>query len=129
MSRELLVPGTRSRRLRPRRFELLFHAIKTARLVAYLLRHERVGLGRKLLFIGSCGVLMVFLLFPDILGEAISSTLLPVLGTVLGVPLDAGFDWLTLVLILGALLRLFPAEVLEEGYRQVFRRERGREPG
>jgi hypothetical protein len=120
MSRELLVPGTRPRRLWPRRLDLLFHFIKTVRLIAYLLRHERVGMGRKVLFVGGCGLLLFLLFFPDTFGELVSSMLLPVVGTILGVPLDAGFDWLTLVLVLVSLLRVFPAEVVEEGYRRIF---------
>ncbi|MBX5450363.1 hypothetical protein [Thermogemmatispora sp.] len=124
MSRELLVPGSRSRRLWPRRLDLLFHLGKTVRLIAYLLRHKQVGLWRKLFFVGSCGALIILLLFPDALGEVISSAVLPVVGTILGVPLDAGFDWLTLALVLATLLRIFPTEVVEEGYRQVFRKGR-----
>ncbi|MBX5455634.1 MAG: hypothetical protein IRZ31_01935 [Thermogemmatispora sp.] len=120
MSRELLVPGTRPRRLWPRRLDLLFHVIKTVRLIVYLLRHKRVGIGRKVLFVGGCGVFLLLLLFPDAFGELVSSTLLPVVGTILGVPLDAGFDWLTLVLVLVSLLRVFPAEIVEEGYRRIF---------
>lgn len=127
MSRELLVPGTRPRRLWPRRLDLLFHVFKTVRLIAYLLRHKQVGIGRKVLFVSGCGALLVLLLFPDAFGELVSSTLLPVVGTVLGVPLDAGFDWLTLVLVLVSLLRVFPAEVVEEGYRRIFRPPK--EPG
>ncbi|WP_052891134.1 hypothetical protein [Thermogemmatispora carboxidivorans] len=120
MSRELLVPGTRPRRLWPRRLELLFHVFKTVRLIAYLLRHKQIGIGRKILFAGGCATLLLLLLFPDAFGELVSSTLLPVVGTVLGVPLDAGFDWLTLVLVLVSLLRVFPAEIVEEGYRRIF---------
>ncbi|RAQ96771.1 hypothetical protein [Thermogemmatispora tikiterensis] len=128
MSRELLMPGTRPRRLWPRRLDLLFHLIKTVRLIAYLLRHEHVGIGRKVLFVSGCGLLLFLLLFPDTFGELVSSTLLPVVGTILGVPLDAGFDWLTLVLVLVSLLRVFPAEVVEEGYRRIFIRPKKAQP-
>jgi hypothetical protein len=39
---------------------------------------------------------------------------------VLGVPLDAGFDWIAFSLVVVNLLRFFPAEILSEHYQQIF---------
>jgi len=38
----------------------------------------------------------------------------------LGVPLDAGFDWVAFALVVVTLLRFFPAEILAEHYRRIF---------
>ena len=60
---------------------------------------RRVALWRKLLFVGSIGVLLALLFFPDFFSETILSILLPVIGTVAGVPIDAGFDWAAFALV------------------------------
>jgi hypothetical protein len=39
---------------------------------------------------------------------------------VLGVPLDAGFDWVAFALAVVSLLRFFPAELVAEHYQQIF---------
>jgi hypothetical protein len=41
---------------------------------------------------------------------------------VLGIPLDASFDWVAFALAIVTLLRFFPAELVAEHYRQVFQR-------
>jgi len=105
---------------RPKRLDVFFHAIKTFKLVGTLLTDRRVPLLRKVLFLCSIGVLLVILIFPDALGEIVLSTVLPLVGTVLGVPLDAGFDWLAFALLVVNLLRFFPAEVVAEHYRTIF---------
>ena len=38
----------------------------------------------------------------------------------LGVPLDAGFDWLAFALAVVTLFRFFPAELVAEHYRRIF---------
>ena len=106
----------------PKRLDIFFHFIKTARLLKDLLLDRRVPIYRKLLFLGSIGALVVVLFFPDLLGEALLSTVMPLVGTVLGVPLDAGFDWITFALLIVSLLRYFPAEVVSEHYQDIFHR-------
>jgi hypothetical protein len=106
----------------PKRLDIFLHFIKTTRLLKDLLLDRRVPVLRKLLFLGSIGALVVVLFFPDLLGEAILSTILPIAGTVLGVPLDAGFDWITFALIVVSLLRYFPADVVSEHYQNIFHR-------
>ncbi|MBA2682574.1 MAG: hypothetical protein H0U76_29790 [Ktedonobacteraceae bacterium] len=106
----------------PKRFDVFFHAIKTFKLIGSLMVDGRVPVVRKLLFVGSIAALAVFLFFPDLISEAFLSTVLPVVGTVLGVPLDAGFDWAAFALVVVSLLRYFPADIVSEHYRSIFDR-------
>ncbi len=106
----------------PKRLDIFFHFIKTARLLKDLLLDRRIPVYRKLLFLGSIGALIVVLFFPDLLGEAVLSTVMPLVGTVLGVPVDAGFDWITFALLIVSLLRYFPADVVSEHYQDIFHR-------
>ncbi|HVB73184.1 MAG TPA: hypothetical protein VNE38_06465 [Ktedonobacteraceae bacterium] len=112
----------KGRRARPKRLDIFFHLTKTFKLIGALMVDRRIPLWRKALFFGSIGGLLVILLFPDILGEFVMSTVLPLAGTVIGVPVDAGFDWLAFALALVSLLRFFPAELVAEHYRQVFQK-------
>ena len=110
------------KRSRPKRRDIFFHLGKTFRLIGELLTDPRISLWRKALFFASIGGLLVILFFPDVLGEFVMSTVLPLAGTVLGIPLDAGFDWIAFALAIVTLLRFFPAELVTEHYRQVFRK-------
>ena len=105
---------------RPGRFELFFHIFKTGRLIKALLFDRRVSLWRKAFFFIAIGALLFLLLFPDLLNETIMSTVLPLAGSVLGVPLDAGFDWLAFAIAVVTLFRFFPAELVAEHYRRIF---------
>lgn len=113
-------PVFNGKRARPRRFDTFWHAAKTGRLIKALLTDRRVPFWRKALFFGSIGALLIVLLFPDALGEVVLSTVFPLVGTVLGVPLDAGFDWVAFALAVVSLLRFFPDELVAEHYRQIF---------
>jgi len=113
-------PVFNGKRARPRRFDIFWHAAKTGRLIKALTTDRRVALWRKALFFGSIGALLIVLLFPDALNEVVLSTVFPLVGTVLGVPLDAGFDWVAFALAVVSLLRFFPAELVAEHYRQIF---------
>ena len=107
-------------RIRPKRIEIFMHVIKTGKFIGALLTDRRISFWRKALFFGSVAALLFVLLFPDALNEAVLSTILPLAGTVLGVPLDAGFDWAAFALVVVTLLRFFPPEILAEHYRQIF---------
>jgi len=111
----------RQRRTRPKRMEIFLHIAKTGKLIKALMLDRRVSIWRKAFFFGSIGGLLFILLFPDALNEAVMSTVLPLAGTVLGIPLDAGFDWLAFALAVVTLLRFFPAELVAEHYRRIFR--------
>jgi hypothetical protein len=106
----------------PKRRDIFLHGIKTSKLVGQLLIDPRVPITRKVLFIGSVGALVLVLFFPDLIGETILSTIFPLVGTVLGVPIDAGFDWVAFALVVVSLLRFFPPELVSEHYNNVFKR-------
>ena len=110
------------KRSRPRRLDIFFHIGKTFRLIGELLTDRRIPLWRKALFFASIGGLLVILLFPDVLGDFVMGTVIPLAGTVIGIPIDAGFDWVAFALALVTLLRFFPADLVTEHYRQVFRK-------
>ena len=122
----MIQPKTRSQayylgeKLQPRRRDIFLHAGKTFRLIGGLMTDRRVPLWRKLLFVGSIGGLLLVLLFPDLFSEAVLSTVLPIIGTIVGVPIDAGFDWMAFALVAVNLFRFFPAELVAEHYRNIF---------
>ncbi len=107
-------------KLRPRRRDIFFHAGKTFKLIGGLMTDRRVSLWRKLLFVGSVGGLLLLLFFPDLFSEAVLSTVLPIVGTIAGVPIDAGFDWMVFALVAVNLLKFFPAELVAEYYKNIF---------
>ena len=111
----------RQQRTRPRRMEIFWHIAKTGRLIKALILDRRIALWRKAFFFGAIGGLLFILLFPDLLNETVMSTVLPLAGTVLGVPLDAGFDWLAFAIAVVTLFRFFPPELVAEHYRRIFR--------
>ena len=106
---------------RPGRFEIFFHLFKTGRLIKALVFDGRVSLWRKAFFFSAIGALLFLLLFPDLLNETVMSTVLPLAGSVLGVPLDAGFDWLAFAIAVVTLFRFFPPELVAEHYRRIFK--------
>jgi len=97
------------------------HIVKTGKLIKALVFDRRVPLWRKAFFFSAIGGLLFLLLFPDLLNETVMSIVLPLAGTVLGVPLDAGFDWLAFAIAVVTLFRFFPPELVAEHYRQIFR--------
>ena len=108
------------RRSRPRRFDIFLHAGKTLRLIGRLMVDRRVPIVNKFFFLATIVFLLILLFFPDLLSEAVLSAVLPVVGTVIGVPIDAGFDWMAFALLLVTLLRIFPADLVAEHYRDIF---------
>ena len=83
---------------------------------------RRVPVVRKVLFVGSIAALAVFLFFPDFFSETFLSVVLPIVGTVLGIPIDAGFDWIAFAMVSVSLLRYFPSEIVSEHYSNIFNR-------
>ena len=104
----------------PKRRDIFFHFIKTGRLIGALFTDRRVSLIRKVSFFVIILAFLAILLFPDALDEIGLSVVLPVVGTVLGIPLDAGFDWIAFALVSVSLLRIFPAEIVSEHYQRLF---------
>lgn len=106
--------------LQPKKTEIFLHGFKTVKLMGALLKDRRVPVVHKGVFVGSVVGLLVLLFFPDIMGEAILSAVLPVIGTVLGVPLDAGVDWIAFALLVMNMLKFFPQEHVAEHYNRIF---------
>lgn len=104
----------------PKRLDILFHGFKTVRLIKALMVDRRVSAFKKVLFAGTIAAIIAILLFPDAINETILSTVLPLVGTVIGVPLDAGFDWIAFTLVAVNLLRYFPSEIVSEHYSRIF---------
>ena len=104
----------------PKRFDIFLHFPKTLRLIGSLIADKRIPLMQKGVFFGSILLLLVVLFFPDALGEGILSTVLPVLGTLLGVPIDASIDWMAFAMLLVNFMRVFPADIVSEHYQQIF---------
>ena len=107
----------------PRRRDIFLHFGKTGRLIGALFADPRVPVMRKILFLVTVVVLLAVLFFPDALGELGLSAVLPFVGTVLGVPIDAGFDWSAFALLGVNLLHAFPAYLVSEHYNDIFRGE------
>ena|SRR5947209_6849312 len=108
-------------RAQPRRRDIFLHAGKTFKLIGALMSDRRIALWRKLLFVGTIGGLLAVLFFPDFFNETFLSVVMPVVGTIAGVPIDAGFDWMAFALVAVNLLKYFPAELVAEHYRDIFR--------
>ena len=106
--------------VRPKRRDIFFHFIKTGKLIGALSADRRVSLVRKVFFYGIILVLLAILIFPDALDEIGLSVILPFIGSVLGIPIDAGFDWIAFALLSVSLLRVFPAEIVSEHYERLF---------
>ncbi len=105
----------------PKRRDVFFHIGKTLQLIGALVTDRRIPVWRKALFAGSIAGILAILLFPDAFNEVVLSTIMPLVGTVLGVPLDAGFDWVAFTFVIVSLLRFFPAELVSEHYLRIFR--------
>lgn len=104
----------------PRRFDIFLHFAKTFKLIGGLLTDSRIPVLRKVFFLGTIVFLLVLLLFPDVFNEFFLGTVLPFVGAVAGIPIDAGFDWVAFSFIVVSLLRIFPAEIMAEHYQRVF---------
>ena len=108
-------------KVQPKRFTLFLHLRKTFKLLGSLIADRRIPLWRKLVFGLTIAFLLILLLFPDVLNETLLSFALPIVGTVAGIPIDAGFDWAAFALVIVNLLKLFPADLVAEHYQNTFR--------
>jgi hypothetical protein len=104
----------------PKRLTLFLHLRKTFKLIGALITDRRIPMWRKLFFGLTIAFLLVLLLFPDFLNETLLSFALPVVGTITGIPIDAGFDWTAFALIIVHLFHLFPSELVAEHYQNIF---------
>jgi hypothetical protein len=103
--------------------DVLFHLWKTLKLIGSLLRDERVTVIRKVAYLGILGGLLVAVLFPELLGDVLTtvSPAFPLLG--LEIPVEGTVDWLVFGLATFSLLRIFPNDIVGEHYDRLFRRK------
>lgn len=103
---------------------LILHLRKTVALTGAVLHDTRVHWLSKSLYVGSIGMLLAALLFPEMVGDLLAFFGLPGLGGIadaLGIPAEAGFDWIAFAVAAYNLLRLFPTEIVGEHYDRLFR--------
>jgi len=108
----------------PRSLALIGNVPASVRLQWALLCDRRISALRRLLYVVSLAIVTMFLFVPDTVGDAVSGLVLPIVGFLMGIPIDAAFDWIVLMLVAVNLLRLFPAPIVSEHYQRIFGRER-----
>lgn len=101
------------------RLRMFFHFRKTIHLVQAVLSDGRVPLPRKALFLCAVATLLVALLVPDA-GSALASLIVPVIGPLVDLPIDAGLDWSVAIALAPWLLRFLPAEIVSEHQAAIF---------
>lgn len=105
----------------PRRSDLVFHVVKTSKLVGAVMTDGRVPVIRKLAYLGVVGLMLAVLLFPEVFGDLVALiAFLP--ADILGIPAEGAFDWVAFAVASFSLLKLFPAEIVGEHYDRLFRR-------
>ncbi len=102
---------------------LLFHLRKTLSLVGSVLGDRRIHWLPKATFLGCLSALLIALLGGDAVSELVSNVL-PVVGPVLGIPVDGSIDWVVFSVAAFNLLKLFPVDVVGEHYDRLFRSSR-----
>jgi hypothetical protein len=113
-----MMASTTQRRLN--QFALLFHIRKTFSLIGAVLSDNRVHWLPKATFLGCLGALVMALLGGDAVSELVSNVM-PVVGPVLGLPVDASVDWVAFAVAAFNLLKLFPSDIVGEHYDRLFR--------
>ncbi len=104
----------------PKRTDLIFHLVKTSKLVAAVLADRRVHIIRKIAYLGSVGALLAILLFPEALADV--ATAITIVFPFLEIPAEATFDWVAFAVATFSLLKFFPKEIVGEHYDRLFRR-------
>jgi hypothetical protein len=99
---------------------MLLHLGKTFALTGAVLSDRRVHWLPKMAFIGMIGALMAGLIFPEMAVDALA--VIPTAGLdLLGIPAEAGIDWMVFGVAAFNLLKLFPADIVGEHYDRLFR--------
>jgi hypothetical protein len=109
---------------KPGFFGLLFHIQKTTALVGSVLQDGRVSWVSKSLFLTCITALLGAIILPELGIDVAAFFGLPGIGAVLdmlGLPVDASFDWVAFSVAAYNLLKLFPAEIVGEHYDRLFR--------
>lgn len=100
---------------------MIFHWRKTIGLTNAVLRDSRVHWLPKFAFVGAIGALLMALFFPEAAADILAFAPTLGIGDALGVPVEAGIDWVAFSVAAFNLLKLFPAEVVGEHYDRLFR--------
>lgn len=109
---------------KPNPFALLFHIGKTSALVGSILHDSRVSWIPKTVFLTCITALLAAIILPELGVDAGFFLALPGVGAgldVLGIPVDATFDWTVFAVAAFNLLKLFPTEIVGEHYDHLFR--------
>lgn len=107
----------------PGRIESFFKMGGTVKLINACLRDTRVSTVRKVGFSAALVTLLAAMIFPELMADGILATVLPFVSTIIGIPLEAGVDWLTFVMLLPVLLRIFPTSIMQEHYLRIFQQK------
>lgn len=109
----------------PNPVSMVLHLFKTIGLALALLADPRVHPGRKIVFVAVLGLLVAAVLGVEGVSEFVSN-LLPIVGQVFGLGelgADVVIDWAVFGVVAYNLLRLFPAEIVAEHYKEIFNRK------
>lgn len=107
-------------------FALLLHARKTVGLAAAVLQDVRVHWFHKALYLVAVISLLLAVLFPEVLADALAWVGGPIgpIFDALGIPADITIDWVAFAVATYNLLRIFPSEIVGEHYDRLFRSRR-----
>jgi hypothetical protein len=105
---------------RPHPWEMVLHPITTLRFMNALRRDPRISHVRKLLYIGPILVLLVAFLLPESVVAAGVALLLPLVGPLVNLPVDAALDWFAIGLAAYAFLGVLPRRIVREHHARLF---------
>ena len=105
----------------PGRIEAFLRVGGTVRLVNSLMRDARVPAVRKVFFGTALASLLAAMIFPELVADGFLATIMPFISSIIGVPIEAGVDWFTFIMLLPVLMRIFPADIMQEHYLRVFK--------
>jgi hypothetical protein len=88
------------------------------------MRDSRISSIRKVGFGAALVSLLVAMIFPELIADSFLSTIMPFISSIIGIPLEAGVDWFTFVMLLPVLMRIFPAPIMQEHYQIIFRKQK-----
>lgn len=101
-------------------FNLIFHMGKTLGLTGAVLKDQRVHWLPKATFVGGIAALLAAVLFPEMAADVLAAVPTAGIFDALGIPTEAGIDWVVFSVAAFNLLKLFPAEVVGEHYDRLF---------
>jgi hypothetical protein len=99
-----------------KRREVFFHPVRSVCFIKALMLDPRIHASRKVVFVTLIMAMLAVMLFPGVIEESVLSAVLPVLGSILGIPLDLTLNWTSFALLSVTLLRVFPSQIVNEHY-------------